>query len=229
VRGNRELPWRPGIRGPAGACSERRYGLKTNDYKTVWKLLVIERGHPIFVDALVKWVAAGGRVLFVTGNHDVEMYWPMVQDHVRFQLAGRRAAPAELSSRIAFEESWLVIDNVYVEHGHQYEPMTRVDGPPTLPPEHREINLPRGSFVNRYFINTVEALDPFIDNVKPVQESLLRLARQRPIEILSTYFGAWRFLRRALESEGSTARSCQSRLPSRCPSSAAPCPISSER
>ena len=204
-------------------------GLKTNDYKTVWKLLVIERGHPIFVDALVKWVAAGGRVLFVTGNHDVEMYWPMVQDHVRFQLAGRRAAPAELSSRIAFEESWLVIDNVYVEHGHQYEPMTRVDGPPTLPPEHREINLPRGSFVNRYFINTVEALDPFIDNVKPVQESLLRLARQRPIEILSTYFGAWRFLRRALESEGSTARSCQSRLPSRCPSSAAPCPISSER
>ena len=137
-------------------------------------------------------------MLFVTGNHDVEMYWPMVQDHVRFQLAGRRAAPAELSSRIAFEESWLVIDNVYVEHGHQYEPMTRVDGPPTLAPEHREINLPLGSFVNRYFINTVEALDPFIDNVKPVQESLLRLARQRPIKILSTYFGAWRFLRRAL-------------------------------
>ena len=179
--------------------SEERYGLKTHDYKTVWKLLGIERGHPVFFEALAGWVAAGGRVLFITGNHDVEMYWPMVQDHVRFQLAGGRTAPTETAARIDFA-SGVVFDNLYVEHGNQYEPMTRVDGPPTLErPHDREMNLPLGSFVNRYFINRVEALDPFIDNVKPVQRSLLRLARQRPIKMLSTYFGAWRFLHRALQ------------------------------
>jgi hypothetical protein len=130
--------------------TERRYGLRTDDYKTVWRLLVLERGHPIFIDALVERVAAGGRVLLLTGNHDVEMYWPMVHDHVRSQLAGRRTPPAEVVARITFEQSWIVIDNLYIEHGHQYEAMTRVDGAPTLAPEHREINLPLGSFVNRW-------------------------------------------------------------------------------
>jgi UDP-2,3-diacylglucosamine pyrophosphatase LpxH len=176
--------------------SERRYGLQTDDYKTVWKLLLTADGHPRFFDALTYWINAGGDLLFTTGNHDVELHWPLVQMAIRWELAARGAVDAD--ARVRFAEGWVVFDNLYVEHGHQYDEMTRVDGPAELPPDHTQINLPLGSFVNRYLINQVEALDPFIDNVKPVQRSLLRLARQRPLKIVRTYFGGWRFLRRAV-------------------------------
>lgn len=178
--------------------SERKYGLQTHDYKTVWKLIRTAEGHPEFFDALGAWVRDGGRVLFITGNHDVEMHWPLVRAWVRLELS-ERGAGAAAAECVAFEDAYVRIDNLHVEHGHQYEQMTRVDGDPTLPPpSDDQINLPLGSFVNRYIINKVEALDPFIDNVKPVQRSLLRLARQRPLKILTTYFGAWKFLRRAI-------------------------------
>jgi UDP-2,3-diacylglucosamine pyrophosphatase LpxH len=176
--------------------SEERYGLKTHDHKTIWKLMVIADGHGRFFDALAAWVRAQGRVLFLTGNHDVELHWPKVREAIRRELADRGAG-AGAGDRIAFADEHVVIDNLHVEHGHRFDDMTAVVGPPELPGG-EEINLPLGSFVNRYFINRVEALDPFIDNVKPVQQSLLRLARQRPIKILGTYFGAWRFLRRAV-------------------------------
>jgi UDP-2,3-diacylglucosamine pyrophosphatase LpxH len=178
---------------------ERRYGLQTDDYKTVWKLLVTADGHPGFHDALATWVCAGGRILFVTGNHDVELYWPLVRDAIRLELSDRGAPAEQAAQRVGFADGRVTIGNVHIEHGHQYEGMTRVDGDATLAPEHTQINLPLGSFVNRYFINGVEALDPFIDNVKPVQQSLLRLARQRPLKIFTTYFSGWRFLRRALQ------------------------------
>lgn len=178
--------------------SERRYGLQTNDYKTVWKLMLTAEGHPRFLDALSAWVGRGGRLLFTAGNHDVEMHWPLVRSAIRLELSERGIPADQVADRVAFEDGHVVIDNLYVEHGHRYDEMTRVDGPPTLPPDHQQINLPLGSFVNRYFINRVEALDPFIDNVKPVEQSLLRLSRQRPLRILSTYFSGWRFLRRAI-------------------------------
>ena len=175
---------------------ERKYGLKTDDYKTIWKLMVMAAGHDRFFDALAAWVQRRGRVLFTTGNHDVEMHWQLVRDWIRSELANRGADDA--AERVAFEDSGVALDDVWIEHGHMYEDMTKVDGDPTLPPDHTEINLPLGSFINRYFINRIEALDPFIDNVKPVQSSLLRLARQRPLKILSTYAGGWKFVRKAI-------------------------------
>lgn len=175
---------------------ECTYGLKTDDYKTVWKLMVTVDGHWRFFDALAAWVQGRGRVLFTTGNHDVELHWQLVRDWIRSELA-RRGADA-VDERVAFADSGVAVGDVWVEHGHMYDAMTKVDGGPTLPPDHTQINLPLGSFINRYFINQVEALDPFIDNVKPVQSSLLRLARQRPLKILSTYAGGWKFVRKAI-------------------------------
>jgi UDP-2,3-diacylglucosamine pyrophosphatase LpxH len=190
----------PDTRAAAVTKWERKYGLQTDDYKTVWKLMVAAEGHPTFLDALARWVGSEGRLLFITGNHDVEMHWPLVRAAIRFELAARGVPADQVADRVTFEDSHIVLDNLYVEHGHQYEEMTRVDGPPTLPPDNTRMNLPLGSLVNRYFINTVEALDPFIDNVKPVEQALLRLARQRPLKILTTYRAAWKFLYRAIRN-----------------------------
>jgi UDP-2,3-diacylglucosamine pyrophosphatase LpxH len=177
---------------------ERDYGLQTDDYKTVWKLLRSARSHPVFLDALATWLRLKGRVLIIAGNHDVELHWQLVRDAIRLEMTERGVARDDAVARVAFADEHVVIDNLHVEHGHMYDEMTRVDYPPILRDEPSQINLPLGSFVNRYFINRIEALDPFIDNVKPVQDSLLRLARQRPLKILRTYGGAWRFLARAI-------------------------------
>ncbi len=193
-----DLPDRARSVDAAVSRSERTYGLRTNDYKTLWKLIVIARGHPGFFEALARWVSAGGTVAINRGNHDPELYWPLVRQAIRDELV-LSGATREAAMRVAFIDESLVLQNLYIEHGHMYEEMTRIDGPPVLP-DGEQINLPLGSFVNRYFINRIELLNPFIDNIKPINNALLALLRRYPLSIFGTYARAWRFLWKAIQS-----------------------------
>lgn len=177
---------------------ERTFGLQTHDYKSVWKLHVIIEGHRVFFRALARWLERGGRLLFVVGNHDLELHWPLVRAALRDEFASLAEFGAPIESAVAFADRSFVLANLYVEHGHQYESMTRVLGPAVLERRPTELNLPLGSFVNRYFINRIERLDPYIDNRKPVGQALMALLRQRPITVFRIYSGGWKFLLRAL-------------------------------
>ena len=182
--------------------TERTFGLKTNDYKSIWKLALILDGHAVWWQALRRWVITGGNLIFVKGNHDLELHWPSVRRFLRDRLVstdGFEAVDAAAERRIGFAEGGFTVGNIYIEHGHQYERMTRVDGPVTRPGSHHdELTLPLGSFVNRYFINRLERLDPFLDNIKPVQRALMALLRRRPIELFRIYQGGWRFMFKTL-------------------------------
>lgn len=185
--------------------AERKFGLRTNDYKAIWKLDRILDGHDAWWRALVHWVAEGGRLLLVKGNHDLELYWPQVRRFLRDRLVSEDdgVGYAAAAKRVGFVDSGVTLGNVYIEHGHQYERMTSVDEPPTLAGRRQgELRLPLGSFVNRYFINRIERLDPFIDNIKPVHQALLALLRRRPVELVRIYGGGWRFMLRALTQIG---------------------------
>ncbi len=178
--------------------SERKFGLRTHDYRTLWKLLLIFRGHLPFFKALATWVEAGGALIIVKGNHDVELHWPLVRRAIRDELVRRGAAADAVNARVAFADADFTLGNLYFEHGHQYEEMTRVVGGPTLGRDPTQINFPLGSFVNRYFINRIERLNPFIDNIKPVQQALLALLRRRPLTFARIYLQGWRFVWRAV-------------------------------
>ena len=189
--------WERGVSGV-----EQKFGLRTDDYKSIWKLARILDGHEQWRQALMRWLAEGGRLVFVKGNHDLELHWRYVRRFLRDCLCGvgqGTAGEAELARHIGFAASGFTVSNVYIEHGHEYERMTRVDGRPTLP-RHRsgELRLPLGSFVNRYFINRMERFDPFLDNIKPVHRALLALLRRRPVGLFRIYQGGWRFMLRAL-------------------------------
>jgi UDP-2,3-diacylglucosamine pyrophosphatase LpxH len=170
---------------------EKRFGLRTDDYKTVWKLLLIAGGHRPFFGALADFLGGGGSLLLVKGNHDVELHWPLVRRAIRTHLVDRGAPLEAVSERVGFADAGVTIRNLYVEHGHEYERMTGVGGPAVLPRDQTQINLPFGSLVNRYFINVIEPLDPFIDNIKPVQRALLALIRRHPIAVFAAYFRSW--------------------------------------
>ena len=193
-------------RHPESVVSKReeRFGLKTDDFKTIWKLVRIVIGHEPVFGALAGWVEAGGHIVILKGNHDLELHWTLVQRAIRRELGGRAGLGEEAAEeRIVFEETSFLSDNVYVEHGHRWEAMTAVHTEtPWLPQAPEQISLPLGSFVNRYLINGIERLDPFVDNVKPVGSALTALLRRYPLEMFKLYFRGWSFLRRALRVKG---------------------------
>jgi UDP-2,3-diacylglucosamine pyrophosphatase LpxH len=168
---------------------EKDYGLKTNDYKSVYKLYVSVNGHRKLFEQIALWVRHGNQLVIVKGNHDLEWYWPAVQDYLRCCLAQFIAADDnansyddiinQTTSNVLFIDNSVVIDGkIHIEHGHIYENITSVTGAATLN-NNTELNLPFGSFFNRYLVNRLEVAYPFLDNVRPTQKILPLLIRER--------------------------------------------------
>jgi len=169
---------------------ELTYGLKTQDYKSVLRLHIAVRGHTEFFEALAQWLGIGHRIIIVKGNHDLEWYWQGVRNYLRLALARRLAAQlgtADIKDvlenrvlpNIRFIDDSLVIDeDIYIEHGHRYDKYAHVVGPSTLNDD-QELNIPFGSFFNRYLLNDIELNYPFLDNVRPSTNILPLLIRER--------------------------------------------------
>jgi metallophosphoesterase superfamily enzyme len=52
-------------------AKEVKYGLGTEDYKSVWKLYVCATGHPEFFEKLASWLWNGNELIITKGNHDL--------------------------------------------------------------------------------------------------------------------------------------------------------------
>lgn len=87
--------------------------------------------HPVFSSAVAKLLARGPHeVTFLSGNHDIELYWPGVRNAIRTELVRRAvedhgappSAREDIGDRIRFR-SWFHIssDRIYFEHGSQYD------------------------------------------------------------------------------------------------------------
>lgn len=139
---------------------ERLTGLKSNEEKSLFKTKVILDQHHIFVSALKRFIAAGNKVIFVIGNHDIELYWPSVQREIVFRITGS----AEDESRIVFCDWFYVSQNdTLIEHGHQYDPYCMCIDPinPIIKMKKRyKIRLPFGNLANRYILNRFGLKNP---------------------------------------------------------------------
>ena len=160
---------------------EIKYGLKTDDHKSVWKLSTCIQGHMPLFKRLAQWVQDGNRLFIVKGNHDLEWYWPGVQRYLRVALAGLLENSGEalpkMNAQIFFVQDALVLDEkIHIEHGHRYEKITWPEDEPTI--NNTELNLPFGSFLNRYLINGLELSYPFLDNVRPTPNILKVLLKE---------------------------------------------------
>jgi len=182
---------------------ERKFGLETDDYKSAWKLLQIANGHREFFQALAKWINGGGTLLFSKGNHDLELYWPLVRKALEELLRIEGADGPALSSRLMYCDDWVRIANVYFEHGHKYDSQQRVDdsdNSPVLRDKPSQLKLPLGIFVNRYLINQLEKLEPFLSSVRPTEKILWMLLRTHPLSALAILFRSLHFIRRAFQT-----------------------------
>ena len=188
---------------PAISKVERRFGLETDDYKSAWKLLQIANGHREFFQALAKWLNGGGTLLFSKGNHDLELYWPLVRKALEELLRREGAEGQAVTSQMFYCDDWVRIANVYFEHGHKYDPQQHVDDSdpsPVLRDKPSQLKLPLGIFVNRYLINQLEKLEPFLSSIRPTERILWMLLRTHPLSAIAMLFRSLRFIRRAFQT-----------------------------
>ncbi len=99
------------------------------DVETVaWRLRRTMLEHSRLFAALGEFLLAGHQVVFVKGNHDVELQWARLQAtvvdtlHEVVEDAGRQAERETLAARVGFRD-WFYVDRgrLYVEHGNQYD------------------------------------------------------------------------------------------------------------
>jgi UDP-2,3-diacylglucosamine pyrophosphatase LpxH len=166
---------------------EVEYGLKTDDYKSVWRLICTSRGHLSFFEAIAEWIIAGNKLVIVKGNHDLEWYWEAARNTMRCIIAEKIALiPGKAIDNVLIDyvfpnllftdHSVTFNDTIYVEHGQQYDKYSHVKGGPLMPNK-SELNIPFGSFLNRYLLNKLEAVFPYLDNVRPREKILALLLR----------------------------------------------------
>lgn len=136
----------------------RLRGLASEEWMSRFKMKVIIRDHPRFFGALRSFIAEGNRVVFVFGNHDLELAWPSLQR----QVADALGVPID-SPRLAFC-NWFYLSggDTYVSHGHQYDancvgnpidPLIEVHGRP-------RVRIPFGDLAGRYMLNGMGYFNP---------------------------------------------------------------------
>jgi len=150
----------PGIdaRGP-----ERRFGPPPTGEAAARMAADILAGHPAFVEGLAEVLAAGHQVVFLPGNHDIEVQLDPVQREV-WEAVGARLAARGASgalARLRFEP-WFLHEpgRIWIEHGCQYDPENAFRFPLrrslTGRPEEAEVaqrDLPLGNFFQKYLYN----------------------------------------------------------------------------
>ncbi len=133
---------------------DHTWGLGTNARASRAKMRRVLTRHERVFGALAAFLAAGNEVAVVLGNHDAEFYWPEVQDTFRQGLRALSTAP-DVDAGLTFHP-WFFFeeDQVWVEHGHQYDPYCSFDAvlQPTTPGD-EEIDLNVGATVMHYLQN----------------------------------------------------------------------------
>jgi len=94
-------------------AGERRGG--EGAYRAMLRLRATLDSFPAFEAALAGWLARGGQIVWLPGNHDAELCLPEVRGELWCRL-GPRAAAARFEPH-AFEQGTL-----HIEHGHQHDP-----------------------------------------------------------------------------------------------------------
>lgn len=141
---------------------ERLRGLAPTEAKSTWKLARILDDHPVFVEAVRALVAEGHKVVFVVGNHDLELLWPEAQQ----LLIDRLSVPGGGAVVVC---EWFYVSNgdTLIEHGHQYDAYCLCHDPISpvirLPPTgEARLRLPFGDHAARFMLNGMGLINPYV-------------------------------------------------------------------
>lgn len=175
---------------------ERLRGLNPEEEKSLFKFDRILDDHGEWLNSLRDFIKNGNRVIFVIGNHDLELHWEAVQA----RLIERLALPEDLRGSVRFCD-WFYVSNgdTFIEHGNQQDPYCLCFDPVApfvLQYNKMEIRLPFGNLACRYMINGMGFFNPHVDsNYVMSLGQYLRfffkyMARTQPLIIWTWFWGS---------------------------------------
>jgi UDP-2,3-diacylglucosamine pyrophosphatase LpxH/transcriptional regulator with XRE-family HTH domain len=123
---------------------ERAHGLGSAADHVVAKVRAIAARHPRVFGAFMELVRDGHELVVVRGNHDIELHWQAARRALVDAIVEHAEADqqANLRARVSIVPwFYLVPGLLYVEHGHQFDPMCSYGDPllPTCPRDTRRI------------------------------------------------------------------------------------------
>lgn len=177
-----------------------------SEEESLTKLDAIIEGHEDIFSALADFVGRKNTITIGAGNHDVDLYWPRVQQRLKEVLG-------DVEFAVGADWFYRYGKRLVIGHGHRFDPANRfkswenpiIEVPGAAP----RLEMCAGTLLMVKFINSLEAKYPFADNLKP----LTALARLLYVEQRSDFNAAvWtlgrfagRHVREFLSATGATA------------------------
>jgi UDP-2,3-diacylglucosamine pyrophosphatase LpxH len=125
------------------------------------KTKAIIEGHRNVFEAMNRFNRSiNRRLTFVCGNHDPGLLWEGVKETIRSVVKGE----------VKFIDDAYRFDGVHIEHGHQVEPIFRMNNRKyflTRGFKEPVLNLPWGVFFVKEYLYRIKRRRPYIDKVKP--------------------------------------------------------------
>lgn len=176
---------------------ERARGMKPLPEKSLFKIKQIVKDHPIWFNALKKFLQNGHAAIFVIGNHDLELHFENVQEEILKTLELK----PEIQNSVRFVE-WFYISggDTLIEHGNQYDPYCVCEDPVSpfvFGYNHKTIKLPFGNLACRYLINGMGFFNPHVDtnyimSLKDYVKFFVKyIIRAQPFLMLTWLFGSF--------------------------------------
>ena len=173
-------------------------GLGTEEWMSSFKAGCIIRDHPEFFSELGEFLNRGNRIVFITGNHDLEICWPSVRDQI-YAAMNLEEGSKEWNELVFCDWFYVSEGDTYVSHGHQYDgfcvvrdpiyPFIQIGGKP-------QVRMPFGEMAERYILNGMGYFNPhatsnFIMGLGEYVRFFFKyMLRTQPFLIWSWFWGA---------------------------------------
>lgn len=147
-----------------------QFPIEITDEIATEKLRQCLDGHPRFVHALREFLSRPGRrLVYLPGNHDLDMWFPSPQALLR-----RYVAPGEAAERVSFvtsSDTYYLPEGIQIRHGHQLERIHRVDYA-RMTRTRRDgaevLELPWGSLWILEVMNPAKEARSYVDRIQPL-------------------------------------------------------------
>jgi UDP-2,3-diacylglucosamine pyrophosphatase LpxH len=134
-----------------------------SESESLQKLYSILKGHANVFEALTRFHGAKNQCTLFAGNHDVELYWPRVQE-----VLCAKAGPLQFEVGKVWYERYG--GNLRLSHGHMFDPGNSFEdwaNPFRQAHDGLRLEMCAGTMFMVKFVNWMEHEYPFADNIHP--------------------------------------------------------------